>query len=119
MIISDGSAYLYFFDPEYFTLINQIEVCDNQGLIDSINELEITPYGLFANIYTKSNIVLIDIEKSIIKGILDLSALVPDNLPQNADYVLNGIAYNEKTNTFYVTGKQWPLMFEIKLLLDL
>ena len=117
MISSDGTPYLYFMDPEYFTLLKQIEVCNNQGLVHYLNELEITPYGLFANIYTKDDIVLIDHKTGIVKGVLNLSKIKPD-VPAHPDYVLNGIAYNKKSNTFYVTGKQWPVMYEIKLSLD-
>lgn len=119
MIVSDGSATLYYFEPEYFTLEKQIEICDNKGLVHSLNELEFTPFGLFANIYTKNDIVLIDTENAIVTGILDLTELIPEDVPRNADYCLNGIAYNNETKTFYVTGKQWPIMYEIKLIIDL
>lgn len=115
MIVSDGSATLYYFEPEYFTLKKQIEICNNKGLVHSLNELELTPYGLLANIYTKNIIVLIDLEKAVVKGILDLSEIIPEDVPRNADYCLNGIAYNEKSKTLYVTGKQWPIMYEIRL----
>jgi glutamine cyclotransferase len=118
MIVSDGSATLYYFEPEYFTLEKQIEICDNKGLVHSLNELELTPFGLFANIYTKNDIVLIDTESAIVNGILDLTELIPENVPRNADFCLNGIAYNDKSRTFYVTGKQWPIMYEIKLIID-
>jgi glutaminyl-peptide cyclotransferase len=118
LILSDGSAYIYYFEPEYFSLDRQIEICDNKGLVHSLNEIEITPYGLFANIYTKNNIVLIDPDKAIVTGNLDLTGLIPENIPRNADYCLNGIAYNKKTDTFYITGKQWSVMYEIKLDLD-
>jgi glutamine cyclotransferase len=118
MVVSDGSATLYYFEPEHFTLEKQIEICDNRGLVHSLNELELTPYGLFSNIYTKNDIVLIDTDRAIVTGILDLSGLIPENVPRNADYCLNGIAYNKETKTFYVTGKQWPIMYEIKLIID-
>ncbi len=118
LILSDGSAYIYYFEPEYFSLDKQIEICDNRGLVHSLNEMEITPYGLFANIYTKNNIVLIDPDKGIVTGNLDLTKLIPETVPRNADYCLNGIAYNKKTDTFYITGKQWPVMYEVKLNLD-
>ncbi len=117
MISSDGSPYLYFMDPEYFTLLGQMEVCNNLGLVDYLNEMEITPYGLLANLYTKDDIVLIDPNTGIVIGVLNLMDIKPD-VPAHPDYVLNGIAYNKKTNTFYVTGKQWPVMYEIKLNLD-
>lgn len=117
-IASDGSANLYFFEPEYFTLVNQIEVCNNKGLVNYLNEMEYTPYGLFANIYGEDYIVLIDVETGIVKGIADLSSLFPKNLPKDIDHVLNGIAYNPDSKTFYITGKWWPIMYEISFMLD-
>lgn len=118
LLLSDGTATLYFFNPEYFTLDKQIEVCDNKGLVNKINELEYTKYGLFANVYGKKHIVLIDPETGVVKGTLDLSALFPENVPDDFEHVLNGIAYNPEANTFYVTGKQWPVIYEITLSID-
>ncbi|MBN1116219.1 MAG: glutaminyl-peptide cyclotransferase [Bacteroidales bacterium] len=118
LLASDGSAYIYFYEPEYFSLTHQIEVCNNQGLVNSINELEYTPYGLFANIYGTDKIVLIDVETGIVKAELNLSDLFPENTPADIDHVLNGIAYDYNTGNFYVTGKQWPVMYELSLSLD-
>lgn len=118
LILSDGSATLYFFDPKYFILKKQIEVCDIDGHVNKLNELEYTPFGLFANIYGKSNIVLINQNTGIVKGRVELSELFPKGIPDNYDYVLNGIAYNSEKETFYVTGKQWPVIYEIKINID-
>jgi glutamine cyclotransferase len=118
LIMSDGSASLYFFEPEYFTLNRQLEVCTNKGYQNNLNELEYTPYGLMANVYGHNYIVLIDINTGIVKGKVDLEALFPEDVPKNYDHVLNGIAYNNDKGTFYVTGKQWPVMYEITIDID-
>jgi glutaminyl-peptide cyclotransferase len=118
LIQSDGSAKLFFFEPEYFSLTKEIEVCDNKGLISNINELEYTPYGLFANIYGENNLVIIDEKTGIVKAKVDLTDLFPKGVPVNYDHVLNGIAYNPDRKTFYVTGKQWPVMYEILINID-
>lgn len=119
ILMSDGTANIYFFKPDnYFTQLKQTEICTNKGLVNHLNELEYTKYGLFSNVYGHSLVYLIDISKGIVTHVLDLSGLVPDNIPRNYDHVLNGIAYNDKTGTFYVTGKQWPVMYEIDILID-
>jgi glutaminyl-peptide cyclotransferase len=116
LILTDGSAYVYYFAPEYFTLENQIEVCNNQRLVNNLNELELTPEGLYANVYGENYIVLIDLETGTVIKTLDLSAIYPDNIPKDMDHVLNGIAYDRNSKTFYVTGKEWPVMYEISIL---
>jgi glutamine cyclotransferase len=118
LVLSDGSAKLFFYEPEYFSLLREMTVCDNKGLVSQLNELEYTPYGIFANIYGKNQIVLIDENTGILKGIVDLKDLFPEGVPRNMDHVLNGIAYNPESGTFYVTGKQWPVMYEISITLD-
>lgn len=115
LIMSDGSAYIYYFSPEYFTFENQVEICSNQRLINNINEMEFTPDGLYANIYGENNIVLINLETGVVTHALDLSGLFPQNVAKDMDHVLNGIAYNNVSKTFYVTGKQWPVMYEISI----
>ncbi len=118
LVLSDGTASLYFYDPAYFSLMRQIEVCDHQGRVTNLNELEYTPNGIFANVYGENFVVLIDPETGIVKSKVDLSGLFPPNVPETYDYVLNGIAYNQASNTFYVTGKQWPVMYEIQIILE-
>lgn len=116
ILMSDGSANIYFFKPDdYFTLLGQKEICDNLGPITFLNELEYTPHGLYSNVYGKNFIYLIDIHQGIVTHSLDLTELFPENVSHDMDHVLNGIAYNNKTGNFYVTGKQWPVMYEIKI----
>lgn len=116
LIQSDGTAYIYYFNPEYFTLEGQFEICNNERLVNYLNELELTSEGLYANVYGENYIVLINPENGVVTHTLDLSALFPENVSKDMDHVLNGIAYNNETKTFYVTGKQWPVMYEIKVL---
>ena len=118
LILSDGTPNLFFFDPQYFNLKKQIEICDNKGLVSKLNELEYTKYGLFANVYGAKHIVLIDVETGTVIGELNLASLFPENIPDDFEHVLNGIAYNPDSDTFYVTGKQWPVIYEIKLSID-
>ena len=60
LIMSDGSSQLFFIEPEFFTQVDKIEVFDNKGMIDSLNELEFINGKILANVYGKTYIVIID-----------------------------------------------------------
>lgn len=116
LIISDGSANLYFVDPENFKVKNTIAVVDNNGPIRNINELEFIDGFVFANVYNTDDIIKIDPESGHVVGKMTFT-----NLLQPSDYiagrtdVLNGIAYDSTSKTMLITGKRWPKLFEVKL----
>ena len=116
LIASDGSSVLYFYDPEYFIQVDQLDVCDNKGLATQLNELEYVPDVVWANVYGQPYIVKIDLKNGKVLARLNLEALFPKDVPRDMDHVLNGIAYNPDKNTFFVTGKFWPVMYEIRIL---
>lgn len=113
LIVSDGSSVLYFYDPEYLNQIGQLDVSHNKGLAINLNELEYVDGSIWANVYGESYIVKIDAETGKVLARLDLEALYPKEMEHDYDHVLNGIAYNPDSNTYYVTGKLWPLIYEI------
>ncbi len=115
LIVSDGSSVLYFYDPEYYTQTGQLDVCDTRGLVTRLNELEFVQGFIWANVYGEPFIVKIDAESGKVVAKLDLSKLIPNDIPRDFDHVLNGIAYAPEKNTFYITGKLWPVMYEIQL----
>lgn len=121
LIISTGSSDLYIVDPETFNVIKKITVNDNYGPVASLNELEYANGYIYANVFETNNIVKIDPSSGNVVGTINLTALLSaDPMPLNGrevdmNNVLNGIAYNPQTNTFFVTGKRWSKMFEIKL----
>lgn len=115
LIMSDGSSKLSFYNPEYLSLEYQTDVCTNRKHIGQLNELEYTPRGIFANVYTESVIVLINPDTGEVLATLNLSNLFPSGTPKDIDHVLNGIAWNPESNTYYVTGKYWPVMYEISI----
>lgn len=115
LLLSDGSSKLYFYNPEDFSLINSLDVCNDKGLVQKLNEMEYTDQGVFANIYTTHNIVRIDPETGAVTGTLDLSQLYPKDVNFDHDHVLNGIAWDKHTNTFYVTGKYWPILYQLQI----
>lgn len=115
LIMSDGSQYIYFLDPEYFTEVRRIAVYDNKGPVSRLNELEYINGKIFANIYGADHIVIIDPETGIMEQEIDLRLLKKAaNLPRHAD-VLNGLAWDKENKALYATGKYWPAMFEIKI----
>jgi glutamine cyclotransferase len=122
IIISDGSAHLYFVQPDEHKKemkINKIlTVADNMGEVDSLNELELINGSIFANRWLTNEIVKIDTSNGYVVGKINLTGLLHQYDPAariNSDAVLNGIAYDSTTHTLYVTGKYWPKMFEMHL----
>jgi len=123
IILGTGGSVLYFVDPENFKILNQISVTDNYGPVSMVNELEYVNNFIYANVYETDNIVKIDPQTGAVVGKLNLSGLLqksgmqynPQNYTVNSGNVLNGIAYDSAKNSFYVTGKMWPALFEIKI----
>lgn len=116
LIKSDGTNSLYFLNKETFREEGAIEVYNHRGAVHYINELEYIDGKIFANIYKTDLIVVIDPLTGEVVAELDMTGLLPKSDYNNNTDVLNGIAYNKATNTIYVTGKNWPKLFEIKLL---
>lgn len=119
LIMSDGSNRLYFMNKDTYKDESVIDVYDNKGEVDSINELELIDGKLYANIYTYNFIVVIDPKSGIVEKKIDLSGLLPDGYFKDdisiSNNVLNGIAYDKKGKRLFVTGKKWPKLFEITL----
>lgn len=117
LIISTGSSNLYFADPETFKIRKIVGVSDNNGPIGNLNELEYVNGVIYANIYLSDYIVKIDPANGHVVGKLDLSGLrgkAAAQVDTDKDNVLNGIAYDSTKNSMYITGKNWPLIFEMK-----
>lgn len=118
LIMSNGSNKLYFIAPSGFSPLKEIEVYDHQGEVSQLNELEYVNGLVWANVWLSNRIVAIDPETGVVKAELDMTDLLPaadKALLNDKDDVLNGIAWNPVSRTFYVTGKRWPKLFEIKI----
>jgi len=116
LIMSDGSNKLYVLEKDFFTNLYEIEVFDDNGKVNYLNELENINGKIYANIYQSNFIVEIDPETGKVLKKLDLTKLVPDEYKGDNDNVLNGIAYNKKNKHFYITGKNWPVLYELKII---
>ncbi len=112
LIMSDGTANLYFLDPETFQIIDQIEVIDEEPLT-RLNELEYIDERVYANIWMTEKIAIINPETGQVTGWINLEGLkAAEHFTAN---VLNGIAYDAKADRLFVTGKLWSNLYEIEL----
>lgn len=121
LIMSDGSNKLYHIVPSTFNIIREVEVYDHNGEVNQLNELEYVNGLVWANVWLTDRIVGIDPATGAVKAELNLPGLLPaadKALTDDKDDVLNGIAWNPEKGTFYVTGKRWPKLFEIKIKAD-
>lgn len=113
--MSDGSNVIYFFEPEMFTIVSRIEVYDNEQMVDSLNELEYINGEIWANIWMKDIIARIDPATGKVLGYIDLQGILDDPQTDTKVNVLNGIAFDKTGNRIFVTGKNWPKLFEIRV----
>ncbi len=119
LIMSDGSNRLYFMNKDTYRDERTMEVYDNNGPVDSLNELEYIDGKIYANVYTKNTIVVIDPLSGVVEKQIDLTGLLPENYftEENDKFnnVLNGIAWDKAGKRLFVTGKKWPHLFEIRI----
>lgn len=115
LIMSDGSSRLRFVDPKTFRVTKLLTVTDGKNQVSKLNELEFVEGEIYANVWHSDCIARISPETGKVLGWIDLSGLLkPGEIPHN-EAVLNGIAYNPKEKKLYVTGKNWPKLFEIRV----
>ncbi len=115
LIMSDGSNTLYFMDPESFTAVSSIEVYDNKAKVMQLNELEYINGEIWANIWMTDLIARIDPNSGKVIAYVDLKGILNDPSTDTKVDVLNGIAWDQAGNRIFVTGKNWPKLFEIKI----
>lgn len=112
---SDGTEKIWKIDPETLQDIDYINIYTNTSKIKAVNEMEWIDNKIYANIYQMDAIAIINPISGAVEAVINLSDL-KHQVTQHPDLdVLNGIAYNPKTKTIFVTGKNWDKMFEIKI----
>jgi len=116
IVLSDGTNILYFIEPELFTVVSRIEVYDNEKKVDQLNELEYINGEIWANIWMTDLIARIDPASGKVIAYIDLKGILRDPDTDTSIKVLNGIAFDKEGNRIFVTGKNWPELFEIKLI---
>lgn len=116
LLLSDGSATLRFLDPKSFREIRKLKVHDeNNRPVADLNELEYVRGEIYANIWHLDRIARISPRTGRVLGWIDLSGLLKPGDASDEEAVLNGIAYDAKSDRLFVTGKLWPKLFEIKV----
>jgi glutamine cyclotransferase len=117
LIVSDGTASLYFLDPETLEEKRRILVQDDQGEVNKLNELEYVRGAIYANVWQTDRIAIIRPEDGVVSGWLDLSELSArvQSIWKGKTDVLNGIMYDSVNDRLFVTGKLWPSLFEIQV----
>jgi glutamine cyclotransferase len=115
IITSDGTATLRFRDPATFRETRPIMVKDGREPVDQLNELEFIHGEIYANVWHSDRIARISPGDGHVIAWIDLTGLLPDDERINEESVLNGIAYDAQHDRLFVTGKQWPAVFEIKV----
>ncbi|WP_293904993.1 glutaminyl-peptide cyclotransferase [Phenylobacterium sp.] len=115
LIMSDGSATLKFLDPVSLKLVRHIKVTADGRPVANLNELEWVKGEILANVWQTNLIARIDPRSGAVKAFIDLSALPEAPLTRAGDSVLNGIAYDREHDRLFVTGKNWPHLYQIAL----
>jgi glutamine cyclotransferase len=116
IVMSDGTNVLYLFEPEMFTVVSRLEVYDNEKKVDQLNELEYINGEIWANIWMTNLIARIDPASGKVLGYLDLKGILNDPDTNTEVNVLNGIAWDKEGKRIFVTGKNWPRLFEIRII---
>lgn len=115
LIMSDGTAELRFLDPETHKERQHITVTWDGVPVRNLNELEYVRGAVYANIWYSPMIARIDPKSGNVTDWINLSELVADNIGRDPGAVLNGIAWDEKAELLYVTGKNWPHLYALRL----
>jgi len=114
LILSDGSATLRFLDPVTFKTVREITVRDGEQPIERLNELEYVDGEIWSNVWYEDRIARISPADGTVLGWIDLAEIYP-RAARSADAVLNGIAYDKDAKRLFVTGKNWPQLYEIEI----
>lgn len=116
LIKSDGTNKLYFLDKDNYHETGFIEVYNDKGAVDQLNELEYIDGKVYANVYMTDKIIIINPTTGQVEGEINLIGLLPLSQQTPETDWLNGIAYDKEKERLFVTGKNWDTLFEIKLL---
>jgi glutamine cyclotransferase len=115
LIMSDGTEYLYFLDPEDYSITGNVRVTEDGTAVTKLNELEYIDGMVYANVWLTDRIAIIDPGDGRVTGWIDLTGLLETTGYEEPPDVLNGIAYDSEEARLFVTGKLWPSLFEIEL----
>ena len=113
---SDGTEKIWLLNPDNLSEVDHIEIVTNKSIFNKANELEFVDGKIYANVWQKDSMMIIDAKSGAIVGVVNFSGL-KDKVSQNDNLdVFNGVAYNKERGTFFVTGKNWDKLFEVKII---
>ena len=115
LYLSDGTSTIRVLDPKTLQTVRRIRVKQGRRLIDKLNELEFVEGEIYANIWYSDHIARIDPASGEVLGWIDCSQVYPAARRPDREHVLNGIAYDPVDGRLFVTGKNWPQLFEIQV----
>jgi len=113
---SDGTEKIWILNPEDLQEQYAIQVCDHKRTYVKANELEFIDGKIFANSYQNQSMMIINPKNGALEGIIDFRGLKEKVTNHTAIDYFNGIAFNPKTNTYFVTGKYWDKLFEVEIM---
>ena len=114
LIMGDGTEKLYFLSPESFEVTKVLRVRENGAAVAKLNELEYADGKIYCNIWHSDDIVVVDPESGMVERRINLGQLRERLSLANEAGVLNGIAWKSSSRTFFITGKNWSEVFEIR-----
>lgn len=116
LIKSDGTSFLYFLNPQTFEETGSIQVFNERGPVDLINELEYIDGKVYANMYydDRDEVLIINPATGAVEGKINFVGLYSGKRSAGENQ-MNGIAYNDLTGHLYVTGKEWNKLFEVRI----
>ncbi|EAR00378.1 glutaminyl-peptide cyclotransferase [Maribacter sp. HTCC2170] len=113
---SDGTEKIWFLNPDTLAEEGFIQTVTNKSVFNMANELEYIDGKIYANVYQKPSMMIIDALSGAIEGVINFGGL-KEKVTKHADLdVLNGVAYHPERKTFFVTGKNWDKMFEVNII---
>jgi glutaminyl-peptide cyclotransferase len=115
LILSDGTSYLFYLDPQTFKPVRKLAVTMNGKPLDDLNELEFIDGEIWSNVWQTDLIVRIDPSTGHVTSFLDLKGILAPSDKTGRENVLNGIAYDAEHKRIFITGKLWPRIFEIRV----
>jgi glutamine cyclotransferase len=113
---SDGTQRIWILDPETLQEEEYIETVTDKSVFNKANELEYVNGKLYANVWQKESMMIIDAETGAIEGVVNFGGLKQRVTPHKDLDVFNGVAYHPGRETFFVTGKNWDKLFEVRIL---
>lgn len=117
LIMSDGTNVLTWLNPNDFSVVKTVQVANNRGNMNVLNELEYINGFIYSNIYTTNYIVKIDAETGKVLEEINMEGLIDMYHRSNERIdVLNGIAYDAENDRMFVTGKLWPMLFDVSFI---